>query len=103
MGRWSTPSFGTCAHSSTHPRLSRLKNRCKQKDPYKAFEKAMRLLKDGGAFVFVEPVVGEGPVTGLRRYLGQIHRATGAFGDPSLDIKVTEKFRRTRLALWLKQ
>lgn len=76
------------------------KHRCKQKDPYKAFEKAMRLLKDGGAFVFVEPVVGEGPVTGVRRYLGQVHRATGAFGDPSLDIKVLlqlDQIRCTRL------
>lgn len=48
----------------------------------------MRLLKDGGAFVFVEPVVGEGPVAGVRKYFGRIHRATNAFGDPSLDIKV---------------
>jgi hypothetical protein len=48
----------------------------------------MRLLKDGGAFVFVEPVVGEGPVAGVRQYFGRIHRATNAFGDPSLDIKV---------------
>jgi SAM-dependent methyltransferase len=61
---------------------------CKRKDPYKTFEKAMRLLKDGGAFVFVEPILGEGPVAGVRRYFGQVHRATNAFGDPSLDIKV---------------
>lgn len=48
----------------------------------------MRLLKDGGAFVFVEPVVGEGPVAGVRQYFGRVHRATNAFGDPSLDVKV---------------
>jgi hypothetical protein len=47
----------------------------------------MRLLKDGGALVFVEPVIGEGPVAGVRQYLGRVHRATNAFGDPSLDIK----------------
>ena len=60
---------------------------CKTKNPVTTFAKAMRLLKDGGIFVFVEPVVGDGPAAGVRRYFGRIHRATNAFGDPSLDIK----------------
>lgn len=61
----------------------------------------MRLLKDGGAFVFVEPVVGEGPVAGVRQYLGRIHRATNAFGDPSLDIKVRGDWAVMAGLIWL--
>ena len=35
----------------------------KRKDPRKTFDKAMRLLKENGTFVLVEPVKGEGPVS----------------------------------------
>ncbi len=60
----------------------------KSKNPLVTFTKAMELLKDGGAFVFVEPVCGDNPLlAGLRRYFGAIHFATGAFGTPGLDLK----------------
>lgn len=60
----------------------------KSKQPLVTFAKAMELLKDDGVFVFVEPVCGSNPLlSGIRRYFGAIHRSTGAFGDPGLDIK----------------
>jgi SAM-dependent methyltransferase len=60
----------------------------KSKQPLVTFAKAMDLLKDDGVFVFVEPVCGDNPLLGgIRKYLGAIHRATGAFGDPGLDLK----------------
>ena len=59
----------------------------KRKDPAKTFAKAMRLLKDDGAFVFVEPLRGEGLLGGIREYFGRIHKATNAFGNPGLDFK----------------
>lgn len=60
----------------------------KSKQPLVTFAKAMDMLKDDGVFVFVEPVCGDNPLLGgIRKYLGAIHRATGAFGDPGLDLK----------------
>lgn len=60
----------------------------KSKQPLVTFAKAMELLKDDGIIIFVEPVCGNNPLLSfIRKYFGAIHRSTGAFGDPGLDIK----------------
>ncbi|GAB5032741.1 Hypothetical protein NocV09_01001870 [Nannochloropsis oceanica] len=60
----------------------------KSKQPLVTFTKAMELLRDDGILIFVEPVCGDNALLSfVRKYFGAIHRSTGAFGDPGLDIK----------------